>query len=429
MKNFARASLGIAFSILTGSAVFSLNTLAGGWVSGGGEFITDQHNPWFLENTKTVKYCVDIDEKNFGLSRIEVEAAVLDAINYWKSQLAKVESWTKVKNFSLKLGTQDYMKTTCNDSPDIKFQFGVLSSEQIAKIPEARKYVGFAIRTEYDPVNMKGAGFIYIAPEKGPLSLEFKSTDNKTPWSGPNGTYRLQTVLVHELGHTFGIPHNRDVFVMREDFPSFSLESTNYIYTLPTNLLNPDLVPQKNPNLGCSWLGDTRSNVLNKFDAQRKTLKSRKKTTLNKSDSNHLTGESSAFAQFFGLKMNCYDFKSVRPNELSMFEWNLGDQHYREVGAIVVDEKSDKEAVVIDSYELSTVYTSEKSILYDPGFEIRRFNIPTTWLLTQKIVNAVYVNHDTHERTPIKLTIHLNGDKTFSVTYKNKIYVNLRSGY
>lgn len=44
MKNFARTSLGIAFSILTGSAVFSLNTLAGGWVSGGGEFITDQQD-------------------------------------------------------------------------------------------------------------------------------------------------------------------------------------------------------------------------------------------------------------------------------------------------------------------------------------------------------------------------------------------------
>jgi hypothetical protein len=194
-------------------------------------------------------------------------------------------------------------------------------------------------------------------------------------------------------------------------------------------LLNPDLILQTNPSLGCSWLRDTRSTAINKLGNQRKIIKSSNKSALNETSSSKLVDEPSAFAQFFGLKMNCYDFKSIRPRELSMFEWNLGDQHYREVGAIVVDEKSDKEAVVIDSYELSTVYTSEKSILYDPGFEIRRFNIPTTWLLTQKIVNAIYVNHDTHEKTPIKLTIHLNGDITFSVTHKNKIYVNLRSGY
>ncbi len=41
-------------------------TLWAGWTSGGGELLRTAINPWFIQNTKVVHYCVLADEKNFG---------------------------------------------------------------------------------------------------------------------------------------------------------------------------------------------------------------------------------------------------------------------------------------------------------------------------------------------------------------------------
>ena len=41
--------------------------VAGEWNSGGGEFLADSLNPWFIQNTKIVTYCIEIDDNAFHL--------------------------------------------------------------------------------------------------------------------------------------------------------------------------------------------------------------------------------------------------------------------------------------------------------------------------------------------------------------------------
>src|SRR4051794_30919586 len=60
----------------------------GAWVSSGGELFKDANNPWFVKNTTTVHYCVNIDESSFSATREEAEVLVRKAIQYWKKEFA-----------------------------------------------------------------------------------------------------------------------------------------------------------------------------------------------------------------------------------------------------------------------------------------------------------------------------------------------------
>lgn len=74
---------------LAGSVLHSSVSLGGGWTSSGGQISSDNTNPWFLENTSQVTYCVDIDEENFGVSRERATEVVTQSINDWKDGFKK----------------------------------------------------------------------------------------------------------------------------------------------------------------------------------------------------------------------------------------------------------------------------------------------------------------------------------------------------
>lgn len=197
------------------SSLFVGATSMAGWSSGGGELIRDKNNPWFLQNTSTVKYCIQIDEKNFGQSRADVTRRVQNAIAFWKRQLADLEynSWTKP---TINLGTQEFIEEKCSKNSDIVFQFGILTNEQKSKLGSTSDIIGLSVRTDYDRVNLKGKGFIYFAPESGPLKPIAKDVADHM-WSSGTGA-ALYQLIIHELGHVFGIQHNSDVMLMGEDF-------------------------------------------------------------------------------------------------------------------------------------------------------------------------------------------------------------------
>lgn len=214
------------------------NTLNLGWNSSGGETIKDGRNPWFFSNTKAIKYCVLVDEELFGQSQKQVRPRVEKAINIWKNQLKDLHYRQELKldGKAFQLGTQNFIETTCQFingevqkfDADLVFQFGVLSSEQFQYLKTPSNFLGVTIRTEYDKVNLKGSGFIYFSPEKGPLSFN-KLGLIQNPWSAAHGALLIPAIL-HELGHVFGVQHSKSFPLMNETFIENLMVSQQFGY-------------------------------------------------------------------------------------------------------------------------------------------------------------------------------------------------------
>lgn len=175
-----------------------------GWVGSGGELFKDAHNPWFVKNTKEVKYCVSIDRQSISVAETVVLQNLELAIQYWKKELAKTQGSTGPGYFAI--GNQNFIKTNCNSNPDIKFKFGYnsLRKEEIAFLKKPEKYIGISVRTNYDRKNLKGKGFVYVSSDIGPKAYENNGQLVAKAWSKPK---LLLFTLIHEIGHVIGIPH------------------------------------------------------------------------------------------------------------------------------------------------------------------------------------------------------------------------------
>ncbi len=187
------------------AATASMDMAGGGWTGGGGLIAKDSNNPWWVKNTRDVNVCVEIDEENFGISAARAMEIAQGSIAWWTSNLAGEKDLTGI-------GTQTFHVTSeCNAQTDLRIQFGVLSSQQQAQWKQSvaeppQQYAGIAIRTEYDKIQMRGKGFIYLSPQKGSLQLDLAAYQTPNPWSFGNG--RLAAIiLMHELGHVFGYQH------------------------------------------------------------------------------------------------------------------------------------------------------------------------------------------------------------------------------
>lgn len=205
--------------ILLTSLLFISNlSYGGGWTSGGGELIRDAHNPWFLSNTKDVNYCIQIDEKEFGQSKEFVRERIVKALDFWKMQLSELTYIPFLEiPFDFKLGTQSFHEVRCDQDPDLNFQFAKLDKEQKDRLGDISKIIAVSVRTDYDLKNLKGKGFIF-----------FNKNDQfpETPWTRTDGS-RVLLVMIHELGHLFGIQHTKDVWTMNEEFPEELLDAKN----------------------------------------------------------------------------------------------------------------------------------------------------------------------------------------------------------
>lgn len=218
------------------------------WSSGGGELIKDSHNPWFLQNVERVRYCIIRDENHFQLNEKEgfpLDTLVSKAIQFWKDEFSRAHNPLGNEKDGVRVATQEFTLVDCSKDVDIKFQFGFLYPSQLKEMKEQgldpREHVSFAIRTEYDQVNLKGKGFIYLAADSGPLKPNSDEILDH-PWAEGSGAY-IYKILVHELGHIFGLQHQSDVFsFMAPEFPESLVNKTSrggantspYSYYLPS---------------------------------------------------------------------------------------------------------------------------------------------------------------------------------------------------
>jgi hypothetical protein len=217
----------LVFLLLAGTpAAFGGNSS-----SGGGGIYEDGVNPWFLENTPVVKYCVEVDEAHFNLERSRIQELVESAIGAWKDAFAKASNERyapgELEPFGqVRIATQNFIQENCGLDTTLRFQFGVLSEDQKKEFSlEPKHVVAEAVRASYDKAQLRGQGFIYVAPDSGPLRPESSEMD-ASPWSFQDGIL-LKRVLLHELGHVFGLGHSGGPYdLMGAEHPEFIVQKS-----------------------------------------------------------------------------------------------------------------------------------------------------------------------------------------------------------
>lgn len=260
----------ILIVFLVSISYFSYASDDGGWSSsGGGEFVTNQHNPWFFrhikDKDKKVTWCIDHGgEKNFSLSIDKAREEVETALNMIGKEIEegfpihRCPYYSKASGrflagfcshpiingdpYALYLNTKYSYQEKCDDKADLTFVLGNPSSSNFQKLvskqgkARATKFGGVAIRTKYElseNFNIESKGFIYIAADRGEYRYSGVGASIGARQSRDIWTYRylgettgneqylvhphikqekeiaspfLATVL-HELGHVYGFKH------------------------------------------------------------------------------------------------------------------------------------------------------------------------------------------------------------------------------
>lgn len=182
---------------------------------------------WVME-PNVIRYCYVL-AADFGLPAAKVESELEAAFSIWQEYIR-----TKKVNESLRdaymwshgsqshadlfnISTVSQRLHSCDGSEKIKFYFGA-QDELIAKLKQNYfNPTAFAFKTAYDSQAGVGKGVIWLVKEGG-LSA---GKEGYPEWELPN---RLRGVLLHEIGHTFGIGHFGDT-IMREDMWDLLLNS------------------------------------------------------------------------------------------------------------------------------------------------------------------------------------------------------------
>lgn len=180
----------------------------GGWVASGGELFRYGKNPWFLKNTKTVDYCIDLDTASVSASKATVQEVIREAIAYWQNEF-KTQGASAGAGFAA-LGTQTFNEVpACGENVPLQFRIGhgVLDKDELEELQDPKRFVGVSIRKEYDTVTLAGKGIVYISSDRGPNAYTARPNSTHLFPEAWKERRLLFYALIHEMGHVFGIPH------------------------------------------------------------------------------------------------------------------------------------------------------------------------------------------------------------------------------
>jgi hypothetical protein len=188
----------------------NLSALEGGWSGNGGDFQLEGHNIWFIGN-KLIPYCIESSE-SYPLGLSDLKELVSESVSDWKSffELYGLEKNGLAKGF--KGPRANALSFIDKKNRGLNFNF--------KEVPCGKEKVKFLFGKENDLIRAYRA----LATE-GALGLALRGNYNHKTYENPGVVWvanfskesrKIKHMLLHELGHVFGMPHN-SVFVMDEN--------------------------------------------------------------------------------------------------------------------------------------------------------------------------------------------------------------------
>lgn len=214
------------------------NSVTSGGVNDGntGELTTTKNNPWFVGVTPA-RYCVQFGEDTFAAKNDKAKLVIIDQVEaafaQWVEFLQLIyplsPGLTPIPNPKSKFLagpavanlTRSFQRVDCTNLPDMRIKVGTWERADADFLKYTSRYtVGYALRTAYSEETGRSQGFIWLVPDSGPRRYKGPAPDGAF-WS--DGRY-LQNVVLHELGHIFGVEHLESTF-MDAKFPAGALAS------------------------------------------------------------------------------------------------------------------------------------------------------------------------------------------------------------
>ncbi len=207
-------------SLLAASAfLFGTKGLAGGMTSSGGELVVSEDNPWFVGG-RPVSYCI-VRGEAFSLpesvARVQVVAALQDWV-FALAQLGPRPTPRPLADGELKNLTLQFFEEPCGAQTELTFRLGAADRDvDDALRQHARFTLALALHAGIDEhTGRAGRAQIWLVPDQGPNAYAGPDGGSPRIWSRPAV---VRNVLLHELGHLFGLPH-MDAGFMHKNFPA-----------------------------------------------------------------------------------------------------------------------------------------------------------------------------------------------------------------
>jgi hypothetical protein len=199
-----------------------------------GELSTTKSNPWFIGETPA-RYCVQFGEdtvaaKDEGAQRAiveQVEAAFAQWVDFLQfiKPVSPGSTFTPSGEFlagpAVANLTRSFQRVDCAGDPEMRIKVGTWEKVDTDFLRYTSRYtVAYALRTAYSDETGRSRGFIWLVADSGPRRYKGPAPEGAF-WA--EGRY-VQNVVLHELGHVFGVDHLPATF-MDAKFPAGALAS------------------------------------------------------------------------------------------------------------------------------------------------------------------------------------------------------------